>query len=132
MCIRDSIWNEELAPEGEFSWRVSGLRDGWPMLAVIFSTRNKGEALTEYSMVQELEWREVINQLTLSLQVPISRQIFVDGVVRYVSDTEIMIIKRNERRLWTRSMAYEDAEAAFAQALSLRDNEHEELVSEPT
>jgi hypothetical protein len=42
-------------------------------------------------------------------------------MIRVVSDTQIIIIKRNEMRLWTRSMAREDAEATLLQAIHLQE-----------
>jgi hypothetical protein len=42
-----------------------------------------------------------------------SSRIFVDSFFRYVSETEILFIKRNEQRFWTRTAAREDAEAAL-------------------
>jgi len=42
-------------------------------------------------------------------------------MIRVVSDTDIYIIKRDERRLWTRSMAREDAEATLLQAMNLQE-----------
>jgi hypothetical protein len=42
-----------------------------------------------------------------------SSRIFVDSFFRYVSDSEILFIKRNERRFWTRTAAREDAESAL-------------------
>jgi hypothetical protein len=44
-------------------------------------------------------------------------RVFIDGVVRIAGETEIIVIKRNERRLWTASMAREDAEATIKQAM---------------
>ena len=56
-----------------------------------------------------------------SIQHEGSRRIFIDGVVRIVSETEIIVIKRNERRFWTASMAREDAEATVKQAMELQE-----------
>jgi hypothetical protein len=39
-------------------------------------------------------------------------RIFIDTFFRYVSDREILFVKRNERRFWTRTAAREDAESA--------------------
>jgi hypothetical protein len=47
-----------------------------------------------------------------------SQSIYIDGVVRAVSDEQIIIVKRNENRLWTRSIAREDAEATLVQAMN--------------
>lgn len=40
-------------------------------------------------------------------------QIVLDGILHVVSDEAIIIIKRNERRFWTRSLAREDADATL-------------------
>ena len=50
--------------------------------------------------------------------------IFVDTFFRYVSDREILFIKRNERRFWTRSAAREDAESALTYLMNLEDEVH--------
>jgi hypothetical protein len=48
-------------------------------------------------------------------------RIFVDTFFRYVSDREILFIKRNERRFWTRTAAREDAESALTHLMNLED-----------
>jgi hypothetical protein len=58
-----------------------------------------------------------------SIQHDGSRRIFIDGVVRIVSETEVIVIKRNERRLWTASMGREDAEATIKQAMELQEQQ---------
>jgi len=116
------IWNRELEPNGEFYWRVIGLRKELPMIAVIFSTQNKGDLLPQVNLSDEEEWQKLLNKLGNDLLMPFdSRKIYIDGMVRVVTDTDIFIIKRNERRFWTRSMAREDAEAMLLQAMNLQD-----------
>jgi hypothetical protein len=44
-------------------------------------------------------------------------QILVDGVVHVVSDDAIIVIKRNEKRFWTRSLAREDADATLCKRM---------------
>jgi hypothetical protein len=44
-------------------------------------------------------------------------QIVLDGILHVVSDEAIIIIKRNERRFWTRSLAREDAEATLCKRM---------------
>ncbi len=46
-----------------------------------------------------------------------SSQIILEGLVYYVSDESIIIIKRNEKRFWTRSLAREDAEATLTKRM---------------
>jgi hypothetical protein len=124
------IWNRELEPDGEFSWQIirpqfQGLEN--PMLAVIFSTQEYGEKPQPVSQSEQKQWIEIIDQLARQengLLVPYnSHQIYLDGLVRSVSDTEIIIIKRNERRFWTRSMAREDAEATMLQIINLQESQ---------
>ncbi|MEG3899058.1 MULTISPECIES: hypothetical protein [unclassified Microcoleus] len=122
------IWNRELEPDGEFSWQI--IRPNFngsmnPMLAVIFYTQEYGIQPQPSSKSEQTVWQELLKQLgneeNGSLIPYDSHQIYLDGMVRSVSDTEIIIIKRNERRLWTRSMAREDAEATMLQVINLQE-----------
>ncbi len=113
-------WNAELEPEGEFNWTVINLPNN-PMLAVIFSTQNKGEPLRSLPDTTQADWDAVLARCGMALKCRVSRNIYIEGMVRSVSDTEIIIIKRNERRLWTRTAAREDAEATLAQAIRLQE-----------
>jgi hypothetical protein len=45
--------------------------------------------------------------------------VYVDGLIRVVSDENIVIIKKNERRLWTRSAARDDAEATMVGVMNM-------------
>lgn len=113
------VWNRELEPTGEFSWNVI-YADNAPMLAVIFTTQDKGASPINYEHSDSPDWNEVLKRCARALRQPISQSIFIDGMARVVTDTEIYIIKRDERRLWTRSMAREDAEATRLQAMHLQ------------
>jgi hypothetical protein len=121
------MWNRELAPEGEFSWRV--LRPSHvPMIAVIFTSQELGDALPVIIATDDEEWREALKRCGDALKQPVSRRIYIDSMVRAVTDTEIYIIKRDERRLWTRSMAREDAEATLVQLMRLQEETMRETV----
>lgn len=111
------MWNDELEPDGEFRWRIIRPTKN-PMLAVVFTTQNKGSSLPELTSSDE-EWTTVLDKVDKLSKHCISRNIYLDGIIRRVTDTEIFIIKRNERRLWTRSLAREDAEATLLQATYL-------------
>jgi hypothetical protein len=121
------IWNRELAPEGEFFWRV--LRPAHvPMIAVIFTTQESGDPLPTVIAPDDEEWQEVLKRCGEALKQPVSRRVYIDSMVRAVTDTEIYIIKRDERRLWTRSMAREDAEATLVQVMHLQEEAMREIV----
>lgn len=116
------VWNRELEPAGEFSWRV--IRpDNVPMIAAIFTTREKRQAVPQESKGDLSDWYEVLERCAEVLRQPVSRRIYIDGMIRVVTDTEIYIVKRDERRLWTPSMAREDAEATRLQAIHLQQLE---------
>lgn len=116
------IWNRELEPGGEFRWQLIRPDRNIPMVAIVFSTQNKNEPLGPVTGSNESQWKKVLEKLDETLLMPVSKRVYIDGLVRAVSDTEIMIIKRNEKRLWTRSMAREDAEATLLQAMNLQES----------
>lgn len=115
-----SMWNREIAPEGEFRWRV--IRPpNVPMIAVVFTTQEIDDPLPAIETADEKEWAIALKRCRDVLGQKVSHRIYIDSMVRVVSETEIYIIKRDERRLWTRSMAREDAEATLLQAIYLQE-----------
>jgi len=116
-----NTWNRELYPEGEFSWRVI-LSDGSAtMLCVVFSTQEIGHL--PHFVEDDDEWAETLKKLENNLLTPYkSSHVYIDGIVRAVTDTDIIIVKRNEKRLWTKSMAREDVEATLLQAINLQES----------
>ena len=113
------MWNDELEPDGEFRWQIISPPKN-PMIAVVFTTQYKGELLPQITTSDE-EWEKALERIEKASLEKISKTMYIDGIVRKVSDTEIVIIKRNERRLWTRSAAREDAEATLLQATILQE-----------
>ena len=63
-------------------------------------------------------WKNLLEKIGDALpQEMQTSQIVVDGVVHVVSDYAITIIKRNERRFWTRSLAREDADSTLCKRM---------------
>lgn len=63
-------------------------------------------------------WSYVMKELSGALTRPVgTSQILLEGVVHAISDNSIIIIKRNEKRFWTRSIAREDAEASLCKRM---------------
>ncbi|MTJ08783.1 class I SAM-dependent DNA methyltransferase [Anabaena sp. UHCC 0204] len=117
------IWNREIYPEGEFSWRIISSCKITTMLCVIFSTQEVGQSFSQLPENDEDAWIQVLRELDDSLLVPYdSNRIYIDGMIRVVTDTNIIIIKRNQKRLWTKSMAREDVEATLIQAINLQES----------
>jgi len=112
------IWNAELNPGGEFRWRVICPSESSGMLAVLFSTEDRDDPLPAPAESDDAAWAALLERLARTSSHPLaSRHIYIDGMTRIVSENDIVIIKRNERRLWTRTGAREDAEATQLQAV---------------
>lgn len=122
------LWNRELDAETELSWNVIRPNDEWPMIAVTFSLQSKDEAITEISSSEQDRWSTALLSLADDLLVPYhSSCVYVDGMVRAVTESDIIIIKRADKRLWTRSMAREDVDAAMVRIMTAQEQgEHSE------
>lgn len=117
-------WNDELHPHGQFSWHVIRPDLFSPMIAVVLATRSTDDQQPVATAADRLEWSTLMRRLDETcLQHDGSRRVYIDGVVRAVGENEVIIIKRNERRLWTASMAREDAEATIKQAMELQEQQ---------
>jgi type I restriction-modification system DNA methylase subunit len=119
------IWNDELAPDGEFAWRVLSPPSRAPLLAVCFTTRHKKDQRPIPSPEHDpaASWSGVLAHLQQhSLVHAETSRIFIDTFFRYVSDREILFIKRNEGRFWTRTAAREDAESALTHLMNLEED----------
>jgi type I restriction-modification system DNA methylase subunit len=110
-------WNTYLESDTEFAWHVIAPRER-AMIAVILKIREKTEGTDINMSYSQNEWDRLLTQDNLFRTPFGSRNIYIDGLVRIVTNKEIIIIKRNERRLWTRSLAREDADATLTQAMN--------------
>ncbi|MCB1086648.1 MAG: N-6 DNA methylase [Verrucomicrobiae bacterium] len=118
-----SQWNADLEPDGELAWEVIEGPIGSSVIAVVFFTIEKGAARSPVEKFCPHGWSDVLTRISKRSLVPAgsSQSIYTDTFVRAVSEHEILIIKRNEARHWTRSMAREDADATVARAMQLAD-----------
>ena len=113
-------WNRRLRERGEFSWRV--WRDApTGVVAVVLETREMGQDYQFSPTGEETEsWSAALRRLEVQWDVPQTRSILRYGVVRIVTDTAIVIVKRDEQRLWTATAAWQDADATAAQIMSVK------------
>ena len=113
------IWNAELAPDGEFSWSVMSPPSSAPLLAVRFTTRYKNAPKDAQDSNDDASWSNVLASLQEHALIPTgTSRIFIDTFFRYFGDREILFIKRNERRFWTRTASREDAESALTHLMN--------------
>lgn len=117
------IWDPQLDEQGgRLRWRIVRPAKVPSMLAVIFETETKIDPLNDPEASDSTEWQGLLARLETSSLVPSrSKRVYIDGLVRIVTESEIVIIKRNEHRLWTKSAARDDAEAAMVLAIQLAD-----------
>jgi hypothetical protein len=93
------------------------------LLAVSFATHYKKAPLPKAEEDDTEAWGNALANLEQSSRVPAnSSRIFVDSFFRHVSDREILFIKLNEKRFWTRSAAREDAESAMTYLMNLENS----------
>ena len=86
------------------------------MLAVEFYPSDKKSAWKLKATTNS--WKNVLAQIGAFLPQSIGvSQILLDGLVSVVSKSGIIIIKRNEKRFWTRSLAREDVDTSLAKAM---------------
>jgi len=125
-----SVWEPKLAQMGgRFRWRLIRPDGESPMLAVIFSTESDDEPLPDQGNTAEQAWHDVLGRLgEASLQPFDAKRIYIDGITRIITTTDIVIIKRNELRFWTRSAARDDAEATMLHALLKSIAAHQQEV----
>lgn len=115
-------WKRELDDEGELFWKVLSPPSRAPLLAVSFTL--PGNAGLVPSPTEQAEWREVLVQLQQSTQVvPDANRVFLDTFFRYVGNEELLFVKRNEQRFWSRSAAREDVASTITHLMNRNDVE---------
>lgn len=63
-------------------------------------------------------WSYILEEIGNALPCPMgTSQILLEGIVHIVTDHSIIVIKRNEKRFWTRTLAREDAESTLAKRM---------------
>lgn len=86
------------------------------MLAVEFYPADKDDSWD--LKPRDDSWGYILEQIGNKLPQPMgSSLILLDGLVHVISDNGIIIIKRNEKRFWTRTMAREDADATICKRM---------------
>jgi hypothetical protein len=91
------------------------------VIAAEFQTVSADEAPAPAASARERQaWWDVLAGYDLEVRETRSGSLLTHGMVRAVAGHAIVLVKRNERRLFSSSAAREDAEATMAQAMALR------------
>lgn len=109
-------WNAYLDANGEMRAEIHIGANG-NMVAVDFYAADKNDP---WNLAPQKEsWGKLLDKIGHSLPQPMgTSQILLDGLVHVVSDDGITIIKRNEKRFWTRSLAREDADSTLCKRMT--------------
>lgn len=89
------------------------------VIAAVFETRDPNEPSAE-SQDDYAAWSTVLDRYDHSYHETPAGTLLSYGILRVVTDSAIIIVKRNERRLWSATAAREDAEATIVQAMRLQ------------
>ena len=116
-----NLWDPYLKEQrGKLRWRIVQPSGDSPMMAAIFQTESNKSPLPPPSDSEEDAWHSALAKIQQNaLQAKGTQRVFIDGMIRVVTETDIVIIKRNERRLWTASTARDDAEASMLLTMQL-------------
>jgi hypothetical protein len=108
-------WNAYLGDDEEMRAEIHvGAHSN--MLAVEFFPTDKGDSWD--LKPKSGSWGYILDKIGKVLPQPMgTSQILLDGLVHVISDDGIIIIKRNEKRFWTRSLAREDADATLCKTM---------------
>ena len=112
-------WNQRLGGQGHFSWKVwHDSRTG--VIAVVLETRELGIAGNPTDSSEDSEsWSAALSRIGVQWQSAQTQSILRYGLVRAVTETAVVVVKRDEQHLWTTTTAWQDADATAAQLMSL-------------
>jgi hypothetical protein len=113
-----TAWRSALADDAQFDrhvWRDAPAQ----VIAAVFQTRKPDEPAAEQPE-DHGAWSAVLERFDLSYPQTATGTLLSYGMLRAVTDSAIVILKRSESRLWSATAAREDAEATIAQAIRLQ------------
>ena len=113
------IWDERLALKGkELETGIYTPHRGL-LVGMSFELKDLGMAVTHKPITDNTEWQYWFKRLSQSLLKEYSTQIYIDRVVKVLGGSSMFIIKRAERRLWTKSQARQDAQELLTEVFKL-------------
>ncbi len=112
-------WNPYLDKDTQLHWCIHQPPKTDSMIAVVFSIHPKTARSGDTETADKDSWDSVLERMDLSMTHHCgSSRIYIEGLVQAVAEDEFLIIKRNKNRLWTKSMAREDAEVTLVRAMN--------------
>lgn len=113
------IWEERLEARNIGLQASIFLSTGGLMCGMAFELREKSQIQEPIISDNDSEWKNWFKRLSRSLLQKHSSLLYTDMVVKELSDSSMFIIKRGEKRLWTKSKAREDARQLLTEVFKL-------------
>ena len=89
------------------------------LCGIAFELTDEGVFETREPVTNEQDWKNWFQKLSVFLRGEYSTGIYIDRMVKIINDTSMLLIKRSDKRFWTRSQAYKDAQEFFTELLKL-------------
>ncbi len=113
------MWQDRLAARGkELEITVLAPHNGL-LVGMAFELIDLGTAQVHAPVTDDANWQRWFRWLSRSLRQEFSSQIYIDRTLKVLTDSSIFIVKRSERRLWTKSMARQDAQELLTEVFQL-------------
>ena len=113
------IWQERLAQQGkELEIRIFAPRHGL-LVGIVFELVDLGTAQPHQPVTDDAGWQRWFRRLSAVLRQRLTENIYIDRTFKELTDSSIVLIKRAERRLWTKSMARQDAQELLMEVFKL-------------
>ncbi len=113
------IWNERLESQGkELEARIYVPYHGL-LCGLSFELKDLGTAVFHNPITGNSEWQRWFRRLSKSLRKQYNTGIYIDSVVKELNASSMFIIKRAERRFWTKSQAHQDAKEFLTEVFKL-------------
>ncbi|MDM8551691.1 N-6 DNA methylase [Desulfobacterales bacterium HSG2] len=113
------IWHERLAPKGkELEARIYAPLHGL-LCGISCELKELGTAVSHKPVRKQSEWRRWFKRLNKILRKEYSEGIYIDRVVKMLDDSSMFVVKRAERRFWTKSQARQDAHELLTEVFKL-------------
>jgi type I restriction-modification system DNA methylase subunit len=113
------VWHERLALRGkELETQIYAPHRGF-LVGMSFELKDLGTAVTHGPITDDSEWQRWFRHLSKSLRKEYSTGIYIDSIVKELSNSSMFIIKRAERRFWTKSQARQDAQELLTEVFKL-------------
>jgi SAM-dependent methyltransferase len=103
------VWQDRLKPKDkELEARIYAPASN-PLVGISFDLKRLGTAKEVEPLTDDVEWNKLFRRLAKALPEQRSQRIYLDRVVKALAGSSMLIVKRAEQRLWTRSQARRDA-----------------------